>query len=245
MLEGENMGITQRASSFLNYEIKIDLQKIIEKRLAYAIICTVAVLVTAAGYWVGENWFWHPQANYFEHQIERIGQNTGDAQSGAKLAMAAYLNGETAKAEGVLKELLAKDPGNPTAALYLGLILSDRQKYVEAIPLLTGYIKQEHELEARMAYMYLGKDYLGMGQSKQAFEYLSYAAAADSGNPVVYYLLGRASEKMSNYKQAVSFYEKALQLSPDYVEPDAALKDLAKKGSMTEKAPNSDKRGRS
>lgn len=233
------MGITQRVGSLLNYEIKIDLNKRINKKLAYIIICAVLALVLGMGYLAGNIWFWNPNRNYFEYQMEQISQKPGDSQTRVELAMAAYLNGDIPKAEGILRDILVKEPNNNLASLYLGLILSDQKKYNEAIPLLITSTKQVQGFEARLVYLYLGKDYLAVDEPKLAVQYLGQAEALDPGNPVVYYTMGQAYEKMNNTQKAVEYYEKALKLSPNYVEPEAALKNLfAKRGTTKSSTEN-------
>lgn len=232
------MGITQRVGDLLNYEVKIELHKRINQNLAYTIIGVVTVLVLTVGYFVGQYWFWNPKRSFFEYQIEQINKNPINPESQVELAMAAYLNGDAPKAERILRGILSKQPQNNMAALYLGLILSDQKKYDEAIGLLTAFTKQSQGIEARIVYLYLGKDYLAVGKPETAAKYLEHAEVIDPGNPVVYYTLGQAYEKMNNTQQAVSFYEKALKLSPGYVEPDVALKNLLKKLSTTKKVTN-------
>lgn len=222
------MGITERVGSLLNHEIKIDLNQRISRKLAYIIICAVVALVIGVGYLAGNLWYWNPNRNYFEYQIEQISKYPGDTGARIELAMATYLNGDIPKAEGILRDILAKEPKNNTASLYLGLILSDQKKFNEAITLLNTTAKRTQGFEARLVYLYLGKDYLAVGQPKLAAQYLDYAENIDPGNPVIYYTLGQAYEKMNNTTKAASYYEKALKLSPNYVEPDVALKNLAK-----------------
>jgi len=203
------MGITRRIGSLLNHEIKIDLNQRINKKLAYVIICAVMVLVIGIGYFAGSLWFWNPNTNYFEYQMEQIGKNPGNSGVRTELAMAAYLNGDIPKAEIILRDILAKEPKNTTASLYLGLILSDQEKFNEAITLLNSSAEEVQGFEARMVHLYLGN-----------------AEVLDPGNPVVFYTLGQAYEKMNNTKKAVAYFEKALKISPNYVEAEAALKNL-------------------
>ena len=234
------MGITRWVGSFLNQEIKIDLDQRISRKQAYIIICGVVALVLGIGYLAGNLWFWNPNRNYFEYQIEQFSKNPGESsETRIELAMATYLNGDVPTAERILRGILAKEPKNNMASLYLGLILSDQKRFNEAISLLSSSTKQIQGLEARMVYLYLGKDYLAVGQPRLAAQYLGNAEVLDPGNPVVYYTLGQAYEKLNNFKKAVSYYEKALKLSPNYVEPDMALKNLAAKRGITKKTTGS------
>lgn len=234
------MEITRLVGSFLNKEIKIDLDQRVSRNRAYIIICGVVVLVLAIGYLAGYLWFWNPNRNYFEYQIEQINKSSREsAEARIQMAMATYLNGDFPTSEKILQEILAKDPKNSMASLYLGLILSDQKRFNEAIPLLSSNTKQIQGIEARVVYLYLGKDYLAVGQLQLAAQSLGNAEVMDPGNPIIYYNLGQVYEKMNNLNKAVSYYEKALKLSPNYVEPDTALKNLAAKRGISIKTTGS------
>lgn len=232
-MEGEYMGIAQRINPILNYDIEIDLEKRINRNKALVFVGLFAVALALAGYYIGDRWFWAPHKNYYEKQIDNLKkllrQNPGTNDIRAQLAMTSYLKGETAKAKGILRDILTKEPNNGTAALYLGLILSEQKEYKESIQLLNGYVKQNQGLETRIALLYLGRDYLAAGNYSLALKYLKIAAERDPGNPVVYYNLGQTYEKLNDKKNTIASYEKALKISNNYPEADEALKALLKK----------------
>jgi len=185
------------------------------------------------GYIVGNNWFWNHNKNYYEYKIDNLKDNLRKQPDAAnirtELAMANYLNGDSSKSIGILKDILLKEPQNDLATLYLGLILSEQKEYKESIGLLTNYIQRNQGLETRLAYLYLGQDYLAIGKHELALKYLKYAAVRDPGNPVVFYNIGHAYEKLNDKKNAIISYERALKISQNYVEAEVALKNLLKK----------------
>ncbi len=228
------MGITQRINSLLNYEIKIDLDRTIDRNKAIVLIGIILVVVTITGYAVGNRWFWVDNKNYYEYQIDNLKESLRKQPESnsirVNLAMANYLNGDDTKSIGILRNILTEEPGNEPATLYLGLILSEQKEFKESVGLLTGYVKQNQGLETRIAYLYLGRDYLALGKNDLALKYLGYAAARDPGNPVVYYCQGQAYEQLKDKKNAIAAYERALRISPDYTEAENALKALIKSG---------------
>ena len=227
------MGIAQRINSLLNYEIKVDLEKDVDRRKAFLIIGFLLLGLIIVGYVVGNNWFWNNNQSYYEYRIDNLkdtlSKQPDDANVRAELAMANYLNGNSSKSIGILKDILVKEPNHELATLHLGLILSEQKNYQESIGFLTNYIKRNQGLEIRLAYLYLGQDYLAIGKNELALKYLKYATVRDPGNPVVLYNLGRAYEKLNDKKNAIISYARALKLSENYVEADVALKNLIKK----------------
>ena len=62
----------------------------------------------------------------------------------------------------------------------------------------------------------LGLAYLGKGELTKAFDELSALAASNPGNPVIRVSLGRVFFSMDKTEQAVTEYQKALQIFKDY-----------------------------
>ncbi|PKM80993.1 MAG: hypothetical protein CVU89_11650 [Firmicutes bacterium HGW-Firmicutes-14] len=219
-----------RISSILNYRITINLDKRINRNKSLALLLIVFMLLTAAGYYAGKQWIWPENRSYFEYRIDNLKEvlkkhpDSGNIR--AELALTEYLNGNSAKSIGVLRDILTKEPGNQSAALYLGLILSEEGDYKESIGLLTNYIKQRQGIETRLAFLYLGRNYLEIQKYDLALKYLKVAAVRDPGNPVIYYYLGQTYEKLDDLKNAKSSYEKALSLSNGFTEAEKALTAL-------------------
>ena len=227
------MAVLQKLSSLLNYEIKIDLNKQVTRRTAFILLILFAVFLIGAGYFIGDRWFWVSHQNYLEYQKEvlRESLNKNPKQNSIKveLAMADYLDGNASGAIKALRDILRREPGNWPAVLYLGLILSEQKEYKESIDLLTKYVGHSNGFETRIAYLYLGKSYLSAGSYRMAEKHLKTAAERDPANPLVYYWLGQTYEKMKATKSAVASYEKALAISPDFMEADTALRLLVGK----------------
>lgn len=226
------MGIARSINSLLNHEIKIDLERQIDRKKAFAILGVLVIFLAVTGYVIGDRWFWINNKSFYEYKIDSLKQELrkqpNSDQIRVDLAMADYLNGEVDKSIGILRNILNDEPDNGPAVLYLGLILAEQKEYRDSIGLLKGYIEKNQGFEVRMAYQYLGRDYLAVGKTDLALTHLKYAAVRDPGNPVVFYYLGQTYEKDGDKKNAIANYEKALRISPDYAEAGNALQSLLK-----------------
>lgn len=227
------MDILQRINSVLNYKLELDLNKRINRNKSLTVIFLVFILLNVGAYYLGTRWFGIERKSYYEKEISELNQvlelNPGSKDVQAQIAMSNYLSGEQEKAIKLLRDILAKAPDNNIARLELGVILSEQKQYDEAIKLLAGYVKNNQGLEARIAYLYLGRDYLAKNNYSAALNHLKNAAERDPGNPVVFYYLGQAYEKMNNRKYAIQSYEKALEINNGYIEADKALLSLLKR----------------
>lgn len=233
-VEVKLMGVIQRINDFLNYKIELDMNKRINRNKSLLFVGLLTVLLAAVGYYIGDRWFWLNNPNYYEYEIknlqDNLKQNPDSVSIKTQIAMTSYLNGNSDKAISILRDVLKNDPQNDGASLDLGLILSEQKQYNESTPLLLKYIAKKQGLETRLAYLYLGRNYLSVGKYKEAVNYLNEAKKRDEGNPVVYYYLGQSYEKVSDKKSAIKSYEKALELNSNYTEAGKALDNLIKKG---------------
>lgn len=224
------MGITEHFNSILNYKIEIDVNKRVNRTKALILLGMLIIVLAFVGYYVGDHWFWAKNKSYSENRIdilkEVLKKQPESNNVRAELAMAQYLNGNNNKAVEILRGITTQEPDNEAAVLYLGLILSEQKEYKESIGLLSNYVKKNQGLQTRIAYLYLGQDYLGVGKYDLSLKTLKTASQSDPGNPVVYYNLGQVYEKLKDKKNAISSYEKALTISSNYVEADKALKSL-------------------
>lgn len=230
--EGMLMGIVQRVNSALNFKIEIDLNKRINRNQSLAIIGVLTISLIIAGYCMARRWIWVDHKSYYENEVANLNQQLkkypGSDKVRAELAMTNYFNGDTLKAINILRNILDKDPESNIAQLDLGLILSEQKQYKESIRLLTGYLQKNGGLETRLAYFYLGQNYLATKRYDSALYYLKNAASRDPGNPVIYFNLGQTYEKLKDSKNAILSYEKALEINGGYVEADQALKLMLK-----------------
>lgn len=230
------MGIVQRINSVLEYKLEIDLEKKVSRNKSLAVIGLILILLNILGFYIGNRWFWNKRETYYENKISNLKQmlkdNPGSKDIEAEMAMTSYLNGDSENAIKLLREVLTRDPNNSNAQFNLGVILSEQKQFNEAITLLNKYIKKNHGLETRMAYLYLGRCYLDTGKYDLALKNLKLSSERDPGNPVVHYYLGQTYEKMNNRKRAISSYEKALEINSEYLEADRALISLLKRAKV-------------
>jgi len=223
----------QRVSDLLNYEIKVDLEKQVSRRTAAAILVICAVILIAVGFFVGDRWFWTGHPGYFEYQKEilrdSLAKNPKRTTAKTELAMADYLDGDETGAIKALRDIMRREPGNQLAVLYLGLMLSEQKEYKDSTNLLSRYIGQNEGFETRMAYLYLGRNFLATGNYVMAKKHLTTAAERDPGNPLAYYWLGQTYERMNDTKNAITSYEKTLEISSGFFEAERALNTLVSK----------------
>ncbi len=226
------MKLQHRVTSFLNHriDIKININKRISRNKALVLVAFMAVLMFLAGNYIGERWFWVNDQSLYEYRIaslrDQLAKSPKPNSIRTELAITYYLDGEADKAEAELRDVLADEPENDAAMLYLGLILSERKKYRESIEFLDRYLKRNRGLESRLAMLYLGRDYLETDAHSLALTTLREAAEMDPANPVVYYYLGLAYEKLHDRKNAIKAYEKALAINKNYTEAEVALNSL-------------------
>lgn len=230
------MGIVQRINAVLEYKLEIDLEKRVSRNKSLAVIVLILILLNILGFYIGNRWFWVKTENYYENKVSNLKQmlkdNPGSKDVEAELAMTSYLNGDSETAVKQLREVLQRDPNNSSAQFNLGVILSEKKQFNEAIVFLNKYLRKNRGLEARIAYLYLGRCYLDTGKYDLALKNLKIAAERDPGNPVVLYYLGQTYEKLNNRKGAIRSYEKALEINSEYLEADRALISLLKRAKV-------------
>jgi hypothetical protein len=227
-MKGKLMNISQRFNEVLNHKIEVDLDKRINRNKGIVFIIGIIILLSFLGYFIGTRWFWIQNKTYQENRIESLQetlqQNPESSKTQAELALATYLNGGISESIKTLKEVLANEPENRTATLYLGLILSEQKDYKESTKYLSKYISKYQGIETKIAYLYLGQNYLAIGDYNSALKHFNVTAKRDAGNPVVY--LGKTHEGLNDKKSAILNYEKALEIAVDYKEADVALKSI-------------------
>lgn len=230
------MGIVQRINSVLEYKLEIDLDKRVNRNKSLAVIAITLILLNILGFYIGNRWFWVKRENFYENKISNLRQmlkdNPGSKDVEAEMAMTSYLNGDSDSAVKQLREVLRQAPNNSSAQFNLGVILAEKKQFNEAISLLDKYLKKNHGLEARIAYLNLGRCYFDTGKYDLALKNLKIASQRDPGNPVVHFYLGQTYEKLNNRKRALRSYEKALEINSEYSEADRALISLLKRAKV-------------
>ncbi len=229
------MRLLHRLNSLLNHRInfKINFNKRISRSKALVLVAILVVIMVLFGFYIGERWFWVKDQSLFEYRIEslkgQLAENPEPNSIRAELAMTYYLDGQADKGETVLRQVLADEPENDTAVLYLGLILSEQKNYRESIEFLTRYLEKNQGLETRIALLYQGRNYLETGDHSLAASTLRKAVERDPANPVAYYYLGQAYEKLNDRQNAINAYERALAINKDYTDAELALKKVVRR----------------
>lgn len=226
------MEANERKLLILKFLPRINLERRIRRKRAFALIGSLGIVLTLTIFYAGNRWLWAENVSYYDYKtagLQFLNKQTGSASIRAEIALNSYLKGDTLQSVKMLREVLTKEPQNGKATLYLGLILTEQKEYRESIALLTKYIKDNQDFTSRIAYESLGESYMGTGQYDLALEYLKLAAARDPGNPLVYYNLGRTYEQLKKPKDAMFSYEKALQISGSYPDAQKALSELETK----------------
>ncbi len=65
--------------------------------------------------------------------------------------------------------------------------------------------------------------YLGSGKTEAAMANLQEAVKTDPSNPTIHYAVGASYDQMGNKEEAIKAYNKAIELKPDYFEPNYNL----------------------
>jgi tetratricopeptide (TPR) repeat protein len=65
--------------------------------------------------------------------------------------------------------------------------------------------------------------YLGSGKTESAMANLQEAVKTDPLNPTIHYAVGASYDQMGNKEEAIKAYNKAIELKPDYFEPNYNL----------------------
>ncbi len=65
--------------------------------------------------------------------------------------------------------------------------------------------------------------YLGAGKTEEAMKNLKQAVVTDPSNPTIHYAVGASYDQMGNKEEAIQAYTKAIELKPDFFEPNYNL----------------------
>ncbi|HMF56327.1 MAG TPA: tetratricopeptide repeat protein [Pyrinomonadaceae bacterium] len=114
-----------------------------------------------------------------------------------------------------IEEARATRPIYPEASAVEGRILREMAFEDRAIESFQRAIREAHGFQPE-AHTGLARVYEDKGQLDQAAaEYRAAIAQLSDTEPVIYQLLGAVYEKLQKYREAVSAYEKYLELAPD------------------------------
>jgi tetratricopeptide (TPR) repeat protein len=134
-------------------------------------------------------------------------------------------SGRIADAEGVLRSLIAQDPGDANALNSLGYLFADRgERLGEAVELVQRALKVE---PGNPSYLdSLGWAYFKQGNLELADPPLSEAAARQPANSVIQDHLGDLRFRQQRFAEAVTAWERALSGDGDAIDRAAIDKKL-------------------
>jgi tetratricopeptide (TPR) repeat protein len=125
------------------------------------------------------------------------------------LAISREKLGDLAGAEAAVRDVLKREPNNPTALNFLGYLYADHNKNVdEAVRLIQRALAQEPDNGAFLDS--LGWAYYRLGRLAEARNQLERAAAVSGGDPVIHEHLGDVYKDMQLKELAREQYKKSL-----------------------------------
>jgi tetratricopeptide (TPR) repeat protein len=129
------------------------------------------------------------------------------------LAVAQQNSGFTESAIATYEELLKIDPDNLNASLnMLGLL---NQRYPAVAYRRLKELWSENTQNAGIAAQ-IGLTSASMGNIEEATRFLEIASTLEPGNATHYYNMAVISDRAGNYKGAVDYYQKALEIDITY-----------------------------
>ena len=130
-----------------------------------------------------------------------------------ELALQHHQAGRLAQAEQLYRQILARQPANPDALHFLGVLAHQVGRNEEAIELIESAHRNgrahAHSLNS------LGMAYLGAGRPKEAKRCLTKALALKADYAEAHSNLGAALKALGQMKEAEASYRRALALMPD------------------------------
>ena len=139
-------------------------------------------------------------------------------QEGLRLHQA----GQLAEAESLYGQLLAREPKNPDALHYSGLLAYQGGNYEAAARLIAGAV--DLKADNAVAHMNLGNAMLMLRRLPEAQAALEAAVALDQANPDAWYNLANIQRERQQPAAACASYRRALALNPSHA---GALNNLA------------------
>jgi len=139
-------------------------------------------------------------------------------QEGLRLHQA----GQLAEAESLYGQLLAREPKNPDALHYRGLLAYQAGDYEAAVRLIAESVALK--ADDAVAYMNLGNAMLMLRRPPEAQAALEAAVALDQANPDAWYNLANVQRERGQHAAAGASYRRTLALNPAHV---GALNNLA------------------
>lgn len=147
-------------------------------------------------------------------------QAKSQAQTLVQQARELYKNDEDEKAAEVLKQAISYDPNNAEAHLRLGMSYAALGKeteaedeYKKAVELFKKRIQEESQ--DGDAHFYLGESYKFLNRDEDAVRAYRQATRLKPDGEEAWYRLGMAETKLAHYPEAVTAFQKALEIDPN------------------------------
>ncbi len=216
----------------LDQPIKFDLEAKVTPKIALVTTTCFILMLGLLGSFISSKITNFNNQDVFSKKVELLqeaSEATGALETKSELALAYYLKGEPEQAGKIFLEILQQDSNNTTANIYYGLILTDQQKYPQAISFLEKGVKNDPNRE-KLAYLYLGQSYYHTGQLGKALTNLEISSKVNPQSPLNYYYLGLIYKQQQNYPKARAAWNRALGLTGgNYPEVTRELKGLPTK----------------
>jgi len=130
----------------------------------------------------------------------------------------AYYKGDSAGAEKIFKDVVAKNPKAYLSLTGLGTIAMKKKDYAAAASNLSQSFKL-NPYQALASYTTNADTLINAGQFKEAKEMLLMGEYAYPYSADLYYLIARASDGLKDEKTALSSLSYAASLAPFYIDP--------------------------
>ena len=128
---------------------------------------------------------------------------------------ALYYGSNDSISEMYLKQALNEQPENPSALYYLGMLYQDNKDFKNALHIYSKLIKNKKS--GKRAYYNSGYIYLVELQDyDKAEEMFKQAIITDGKFVEAVYNLGRTYEAKGDFEQAREYYNKAIEILPNY-----------------------------
>ncbi|HEX5001100.1 MAG TPA: tetratricopeptide repeat protein [Bacteroidia bacterium] len=154
----------------------------------------------------------------FEYLIKQDGNDT------LSLLNAAYCadkSGDKVKAGSYYSRLISMNYNDPKVYVFYSGILKSDNRNEEALRVIQDGRKRfpaENALIIEELNMYLTA-----GKDKEALESLNFAIQSDPTNKNLYFAKGSVQDKLGNKTEAAAAYKKAIELDPNYFDPNYNL----------------------
>jgi predicted O-linked N-acetylglucosamine transferase (SPINDLY family) len=137
-----------------------------------------------------------------QHQAMGIDQALG-------LALRHHQAGDLGTAESIYRQVLAFQPGNPTALHLLGVAAFQRQRYETAVSLISQAV--ENKPDFAEAHSNLGNAFREMGMLDKAEQSYRRAISVNPGLALAHHNLGNIEMNRGEYREAAACFRRAIK----------------------------------